>query len=78
MKLSEGLYKFEKNISEAYNVREYSDMLFDMIDEDVVDAKEIAKDLIYWCSEDDIKRFMELRDLIPDDEEIDDYLKKAT
>jgi len=53
-------------------VREYSDMLFDMIEDGAVDAEEIAKDLIYWCSEDDIKRFMEVRDLLPDEEE-DEY-----
>lgn len=66
----------DESLFEDYgNVREYSDQLFDMIEEDMVDAKEIAKDLIYWCSEEDIKRFMEVRDLIWDeDEDIDESL----
>ena len=33
------------------------------------DAKEIAKDLIYWCSEDDIEKYMRVNDLLLDDEE---------
>ena len=62
----------DESLFEDYgNVREYSDQLFDMIEEDMVDAKEIAQDLIYWCSEDDIKRFMEVRDLIWDEDEED-------
>lgn len=63
----------DESLFEDYgNVREYSDMLFDMIEEGMVDAEEIAKDLIYWCSEDDIKRFMELRNLIWDEDEDDE------
>lgn len=53
-----------ESLHEYSNVREYSDMLFDMIEEGIVDAEAIAKDLIYWCSEDDIKRYMEVNDLI--------------
>jgi hypothetical protein len=56
-------------LGEAYNVREFSDMLFDMIENDEIDAKSIAEDLIYWCSEDDIKRYMEVNDII----DIEDY-----
>ena len=38
------------------------------------EIKELAQDLIYWCSEDEIKRFMELRDydLFYEDEDEDD------
>ena len=70
----------DESLFEDYgNVREYSDQLFDMIEEGLVDAKEIAQDLIYWCSEDDIKRFMEVRDLIwnEEDEDVDESLNEA-
>ena len=53
-------------------VREYSDMLFDMIEDGSVDAKQIAEDLIYWCSEDDIKRYMQVNDLIWEEAEDDE------
>lgn len=61
----------EESLFEDYNsdVRHYSDMLFDMIEEDMVDAKQIAQSLIYWCSEDDIERFMEVNELIWDEDE---------
>ena len=56
-------------LGEAYNVRHYSDILFDMIEDGMVDAKQIAEDLIYWCSEDDIEHYMRVNDLMFDDEE---------
>ena len=59
------------------NVREYSDMLFDMIEEGLVDAEYIAKDLIYWCSEDDIKKYMEVNDLVDYEDEDEEDLDEA-
>jgi len=50
-------------------MREYSNNLFDMLEEGLVDAKWLAEALIYWCSEDDIQRFMEVNDLIFEEEE---------
>lgn len=73
--LDENLFK-ESIVDEDYNVREYSDQLYDMIEDDVVDAKKIAEDLIYWCSEDDVKEFMRVNDLIFDNEEYDESLKE--
>jgi len=52
----------------ADDVRKYSNMLVDLIDRELVDPK-ILQDLIYWYSEDDIKRFMEVNDLIDIEEE---------
>lgn len=60
-----------ESLDEDFNsgVREYSDMLFDMIEDGVVDAKQIAEDLIYWCSEDDIKHYMKVNDLMFEEDE---------
>lgn len=69
--LDENLFK-ESIVDEDYNVREYSDQLYDMIEDDTVDAKKIAEDLIYWCSEDDIKEYMRVNDLIFDDEDMEE------
>lgn len=70
--------KESKHLCEDYNVREYSDQLYDMIEDDMVDAKKIAEDLIYWCSEDDIKEYMRVNDLIFDDEEYDESFHMNT
>ena len=51
------------------SVREYTDRLYDMVEDEIVDAKEILKSLMYWVSEDDIQRFMEVNELIIEDEE---------
>lgn len=57
-------------LQESAGVREYSDMLYDMIESGEIDAKSIAEDLIYWCSEDDIRQYMIVNDIvdIEDDE----------
>lgn len=73
----------EESLFEDYdsNIRHYSDMLFDMIDEGAVDAAEIAKDLIYWCSEDDIKHYMRVNNLtseLMDDEEYEENLNESS
>jgi hypothetical protein len=63
--------KKKKHLCEDYDVREYSDMLYDMIENDIVDAKKIAEDLIYWVSEDDIAEYMRVNEII-DDQDSDD------
>ena len=71
--INEGFDKFCKSMSnpicESNGVREYSDMLYDMLEEGELDAKSIAQDLIYWCSEDDIKKYMIVNDIIDDEPE---------
>lgn len=72
----------EESLFEDYDsdVRHYSDMLFDMIEEGAVDAADVAKDLIYWCSEDNIKRYMEVNmmtsEFMNDDEEVEEECLK--
>ena len=41
-------------------------MLYDMIENDEIDAKKIAEDLIYWVSEDDIAEYMRVNEIIND------------
>ena len=78
--MTEACENKDDNLTEDVNVRHYSDQLYDMLESGEVDPVEIAQDLIYWCSEDDIKRFMEVRDLIweEDDEESDDLADGET
>lgn len=74
-RFTNGMDSIIHNLEEDVNVREYSDMLSDMIDDGVIDAKNLAKDLIYWCSEDDIRRYMEVNDLIIyDDADDEEYI----
>lgn len=75
----EAKVNLEESLFEDYDsdVRYYSDMLFDMIKEGVVNAVDIAKDLIYWCSEDAIKHYMRVNDLIIDEEDIEENLNKC-
>lgn len=72
--------KSKKQLKESDDIRHYSDMLFDMIEEGLVDAESIAKDLIYWCSEDDIEHYMRVNGYLDyeDDEEYDESLKEGT
>lgn len=66
---------FNKNIKEGYGPREYSEKLFDMVQDGIIDAKGLAKNLIYWLSEDDVKRYMEVTGLL-DDENMDESLNE--
>jgi hypothetical protein len=66
------------NINEDYSTREYSDQLYDMIEDDMVDAKKIAEDLIYWCSEEDVREYMRVNDLILNGEDVDESLEKKS
>ena len=65
---------FNKKIEEELDtgVREYSDRLYDMLQDGVLDALNTACDLIYWCSEDDIQEYMRVNDLLYDEEELDE------
>lgn len=73
----------KKHICEEYNTREYTDRLFDMVENDMLDDKTVLKSLMYWISEDDIHKFMKLNDLLwdeddEDDEDIDESLEKKS
>ena len=65
-----------KKMNEGWeDLDSYRDTLYDIMEEaSESEIKELAQDLIYWCSEDEIKRFMELRDydLLYEDEDEDD------
>ena len=68
--------KLKESLKEDYNTREYSNKLYDMIEDGMIDAEKIAKDLIYWCSEDDIEKYMRVNDLIFDDETYEESLNE--
>lgn len=48
----------------------YADYLFDLIENGEVDAKEIAKDLAYWVSDRDLEKFLEVRYLLPAEDDL--------
>ena len=62
------------------SVRHYTEMLYDMMEDGLIDAKTLASDLMYWMSEDDIKHFMRVNDLLwqEDEEEENECLKEDT
>lgn len=63
-----------KRLKEDYNTRKYSDMLYDMIENDEVDAKKVAEELIYLVPEGIIAERMRDYELIDDqDDEDEDY-----
>lgn len=79
-RMNSGLDKLANlKLNEDVNVREYTDMLFDMVEDGIVDAKEILQSLMYWCSEDDVKKFMQVNDLLwePEEEEDEDYFEES-
>ena len=52
--------------------RLYTNKLLDMLDEGVIDPKQIAADLLLWMSEDDVKEFYfarEYDEFYPEDED---------
>lgn len=66
----------DDKLNEGLGTRDYSDMLFDMIEAGTVDPVQIAEDLIYWCTEEDIEKYMKVNNLIfeEDEEETDDFI----
>lgn len=66
----------DDKLNEGLGTRDYSDMLFDMIEDGTVDPVQIAEDLIYWCTEEDIEEYMRVNNLIweEDEEETDDFI----
>lgn len=68
-----------KKMNEGWeDLDSYRDALYDIMEEaSESEIKELAQDLIYWCSEDEIKRFMELRDydLLYEDEDEDEDIE---
>ena len=49
--------------------REYSERLLDLMDEGIIDPKQLAEALIYWISEASIREFVRANDLELDDPE---------
>ena len=47
--------------------REYTTKLLDLIDEGLIDAESLARDLLGWLSEDEVKEFAERNDYITED-----------
>lgn len=62
------------NLNESYSGIEYRDMMYEMVENGEVDAKEILLDLIYWVTGEDMEEFMRLRNLIPKEEVEDESL----
>ena len=48
----------------------YRDYLYDLIEDGSVDAKEIAQDLVYWVNERDLEKFLEVRYLLPAEDDL--------
>ena len=42
--------------------RTFSDRLFDLMDEGIIDPKNLAQSLIYWVSEESIREFVRAND----------------
>lgn len=59
----------KKHLHESHGARYYTDMLYDMLENDEVDAKNIAEDIIYWISEDDVEQYMRVNDILSEDED---------
>ena len=68
-----------KELNES-SVRHYTEMLYDMMEDGLIDAKTLASDLMYWLSEDDVEHFMRVYDLLwqEDEEEENECLKEDT
>lgn len=49
-------------IEDTYNPRKYTDAFYDYLLEIGSKEKDIILDLLYWLSDEDVKRFAELRD----------------
>ena len=62
------------NLKESDSGIEYKDIMYKMVENGEVDAKEILLDLIYWVTEYDMEEFMRLRNLIPKEEVEDESL----
>ena len=49
--------------------REYTTKLLDLIDDGVIDAESLARDLLGWLSEDEVREFAERNDYITEEDE---------
>ena len=52
-----------------YDVRKYTKILINMIDEGAIDPVTLSIDLLNYISEDDVKDFARIYDLIQEDDE---------
>jgi hypothetical protein len=54
-------------------MRKYTNMVLDMMDEGVLDPKALADMCLAYMSEDEVKDMCHSNDLLPEDEEDDEY-----
>lgn len=52
-----------------YDVRKYTNILINMLDEGAIDPVTLSIDLLNYISEDDVKDFARIYDLIQEDDE---------
>ena len=50
-------------------MRNYTNALLEMIEDGVLDPKDMVRSLCLWMSEDDVEEFMRAYELVFDDEE---------
>jgi hypothetical protein len=53
--------------------REYTCMLYDMMDEGTLDARSVAEMCLAYMSEDEVKDMCRSNDILPKDEEDEEY-----
>lgn len=73
---SENRLILDESLFEGYDVREFSDLLIEYMDNGTLDPYDIACDLIFYCSEDDIKDFMIRNGYYDEDIEEDNTLEE--
>lgn len=56
-------------VNKNYTCREYTQTLYDMMMEGLIDPKALAIDLMGWMSEEDVKEFAIKNEYIEEDEE---------
>jgi len=49
--------------------REYTDRLYEMLQDGLIDAESLVQDLLGWLSEDEVKEFAERNDYITEEDE---------
>jgi hypothetical protein len=49
--------------------REYTDRLYEMLQDGLIDAESLVQDLLSWLSEDEVKEFAERNDYITEEDE---------
>lgn len=63
-----------ESLFEAYNVREYTNKLLDLVDAGAIDKDFLIIALIKYMSEDEVEEFCRMNDIFDDDEDVDEGL----